>query len=206
MNVRWTKSHSFRFGVLSVLATILAVGLIWSNASFYFVLSLPLAAIILGILSWFGARFDSKEHSEEDSYVSRRPIIVGKILGVVGIVLALLYYYLLSAFSSSSVIAHIDVIKNDIEVIAGQAYKFRTRPQSSQGGGGSYVGFTLPNSLRSNENADYSILRQTADTLIISALAFDAEDRVEAVIGRNGDIVRLVYLGSLLHNLICLMT
>lgn len=161
-----------------------------------FVISLPLVAIVLGVLTFFSRRFDSRGRAGEELSSLQGSIIAGRVLGVAGIVLSFLYYVALSQFSSSSVPAHVDEIRNDMKRIADKAYFFRLSPKSNRGGGGSYTGFVLPNSFKPNENADYSIVRQSADTLIVLAIAFAEEDRVQATINNDGVVVQWTYFGK----------
>jgi len=78
-------------------------------------------------------------------------IILGVI--IVGIAIAVG----LSLFSAQSVQANKDAITNDLNNLAANAYQYRIRPSSMGGGNNSYVGYTIPSKLQTNENGTYSI-------------------------------------------------
>jgi hypothetical protein len=64
-----------------------------------------------------------------------------------------------------------DAIISDLNNLAAFAYQFRIRPKSMGGGEGSYTGFELPQNLRFNENATYSIGGVSADTVKFMAIS-----------------------------------
>lgn len=78
-------------------------------------------------------------------------IILGVI--IVGIAIAVG----LSMFTAQSVGANRDAIISDLTNMAANAYQYRIRPTTMGGGGGSYVGYSIPPSLVSNENGVYSV-------------------------------------------------
>jgi hypothetical protein len=90
-------------------------------------------------------------------------IILGVI--IVGIAIAVG----LSLFSANSTQANKDAIINDINNICANAYQYRIRPTSMGGGGGStYVGYTIPFKMSSNDNATYSCGTPGAATITVT--------------------------------------
>jgi hypothetical protein len=79
-----------------------------------------------------------------------------------------------------------DAIINDLNNLAAFAYQFRIRPKSMGGGEGSYMGFDLPQSLRANENATYSIGGVAADTVKFMAISTYGYGVVTAQIDQDG--------------------
>ena len=77
-------------------------------------------------------------------------IILGVI--IVGIAIAVG----LSLFAANSITANRDAIINDINNLAANAYQYRIRPASMAGGGGNYLGYTVPFKMSSNDNATYT--------------------------------------------------
>jgi hypothetical protein len=73
--------------------------------------------------------------------------------------------------SAASISENKDAIINYLNKLADYAYQFRTRPKSTGGGEGSYMGVQLPLSWRSNENATYSIDGVAADTVKFMAIS-----------------------------------
>jgi flagellar basal body-associated protein FliL len=103
-------------------------------------------------------------------------IILGVI--IVGIAIAVG----LSLFSANSTQANKDAIINDINNIGANGYQYRIRPASMGGGGGSsYVGYTIPFKMSSNDNATYTAA-VTAPTIIITGTS-TRETTTSQVIG-----------------------
>jgi len=87
-------------------------------------------------------------------------IILGVI--IVGIAIAVG----LSMFTAQSVGANRDAIIADMTNLAANAYQYRIRPTTMGGGGGSYVGYTIPPSLASNENGVYALSGSPSATTV----------------------------------------
>ena len=159
----------------------------------------PLVGIILGIIACVLARFDLKQVSEEPSgLIQRRAYRMGLVFGATGIIFApICFVVALSHYASASVVANKDAIRKDLMNIASHAYQYRNRPENMEGGGGSYLGFTLPKKQRDNENGTYEISVQSGDTLIILATSAGYPlTTLTAVLIANGKIVRSIYSGD----------
>ena len=83
-------------------------------------------------------------------------IILGVI--IVGIAIAVG----LSLFSAQSIESNRDAMINDINNLNAHAYQYYIRPISMGGGGGTFVGYTIPLKMSSNDNATYVPSGQTA--------------------------------------------
>ena len=83
-------------------------------------------------------------------------IILGVI--IVGIAIAVG----LSLFSAQSIESNRDAMINDINNLNAHAYQYYIRPVSMGGGGGTFVGYTIPLKMSSNDNATYVPSGQTA--------------------------------------------
>lgn len=111
-------------------------------------------------------------------------IILGVI--IVGIAIAVG----LSMFTAQSVGANRDAIIADLTNLAANAYQYRIRPTTMGGGGGSYVGYTLPPSLASNENGIY-----VSGTIAATSIEFtgtSAQYTADSVTGTYGPDGKLV--------------
>jgi hypothetical protein len=83
-------------------------------------------------------------------------IILGVI--IVGIAIAVG----ISQFGAHSTQANKDGVTSSLVNIAANAYQFKIRPSTMGGGSGSYVGYTIPTKMTSDDNGSYAI--QTAGT------------------------------------------
>ena len=62
-------------------------------------------------------------------------------------------------------------IDNDLTNIAAHAYQYRIRPASMEGGGGSYVGYVIPEKMRLTELAEYRATVIAPDTLKVEGIS-----------------------------------
>jgi hypothetical protein len=86
-------------------------------------------------------------------------IILGVI--IVGIAIAVG----LSLFSAQSIESNRDALINDINNLNAHAYQYYIRPTSMGGGGGTFVGYTIPAKMASNDNGTYVASGLTATTI-----------------------------------------
>jgi hypothetical protein len=68
----------------------------------------------------------------------------------------------ISQFGAHSTQANKDGVTSSLVNIAANAYQFKIRPSTMGGGSGSYVGYTIPTKMTSDDNGSYAI--QTAGT------------------------------------------
>jgi hypothetical protein len=117
-------------------------------------------------------------------------VIVGIIVTAIAIAVGI------QLFGSSSTGANRDAIINDINNIAASAKAYRNKISSMGGGGNSYVGYTLPQQLSTNDDAAYSLAVTAADVVVTgtSALGYGT---VEATIDSNGAAHNWTYTGEL---------
>lgn len=115
-------------------------------------------------------------------------IILGVI--IVGIAIAVG----LSMFSAQSVQSNKDAIINDLNNIAANAYQFKIRPTSMGGGGGSYVGYSVPSKMVSNANASYNATGASATEITITGTSGQySGGTVTAKLNSNGELGSWTY-------------
>lgn len=93
------------------------------------------------------------------------------------------------ANSSSDVSTNQDAIINDLNNLAANAYQYRIRPTSLDGGNGSYTGYKIPEALRSNDNASYTSQANSDNVkfLGISSHGYGAISTTCDGVGKLGD-------------------
>lgn len=116
-------------------------------------------------------------------------IIVGIIITAIGIAVGI------QLFGASSTSSNKDALINDINNLAANAKQYRTKLRSMGGGGGSYVGYTVPPKLVSNDDGTFNVVAQAASVVITgtSALGFGT---VSATIDTAGAAGNWTYTGQ----------
>ena len=117
-------------------------------------------------------------------------IIIGIIITAIGIAVGI------QLFGASSTGANRDALINDINNIAASAKSYRSKISAMGGGGGSYVGYVLPDKLNNNDDGSFSLAISPASIVITgtSALGYGT---VEATIDSNGAAGNWNYTGEL---------
>jgi hypothetical protein len=88
-----------------------------------------------------------------------------------------------------------DAIINDLSNISANAYQFRIRPTTMGGGGGSYVGYTIPRKLSANDNGNY-MAEVSADSVILTGTWSHGNGSVRATLNKEGRTGGFVYTGD----------
>jgi hypothetical protein len=83
-----------------------------------------------------------------------------------------------------------DAILNDLNNIAAQAYQYRIKPKSMQGGNGSYVGFQIPSQMTSNANGKYLFKVVSVDTIAFKAVAPEGNASIIVRIDGDGKLIQ----------------
>ncbi len=97
-------------------------------------------------------------------------------------------------FSQRNIQVRRDSILVELQTIAADAIRYRTRPATLGGGGGKFVRYSIPAKLRSTGFAEYEVTPATSpDTIIISAIATQNIGTLTARIEPTG-VVRVVSL------------
>jgi len=118
-------------------------------------------------------------------------IILGVI--IVGIAIAVG----LSLFSAQSIQSNKDAMINDLNNIAANAYQYKVRPSSMGGGQGSYVGYSIPSKMSTNENGTYVASGQSATGVTITATsAANTTNTIVTVVDSNGHLGSWTYAGD----------
>jgi len=116
-------------------------------------------------------------------------IIVGLI--VVGIAIAVG----VAMFGSSSVLGNRDALTNDINNIAANAKQYHSKLRTMGGGGGSYLGYLLPEQLQSLEDGSFELSIQAKDIVITGISAYNF-GTVQATIDSTGSAGNWIYSGD----------
>lgn len=102
----------------------------------------------------------------------------------------------LGLFGSNQAETNKLAIVNDLNNLRAMAYKFRIRPVTMAGGGGTYAGFTMPSKLLSNENAIYT-LSVTADEITVVATSYaQSTNTITVSIDSKGKFTVWTYTGD----------
>jgi hypothetical protein len=109
-------------------------------------------------------------------------IILGVI--IVGIAIAVG----LSLFSAQSVQSNKDAMINDINNLAANAYQFYIRPTSMGGGGGTFVGYTTPYKMSSNDNATYVASAQSTTNCTFTGTSHTNNGTVAGSVDATGKV------------------
>ncbi len=101
------------------------------------------------------------------------------------------------ALRQSYITSRRDGIINEINNIAANAYQYRIRPTTMGGGGGTYLGYTIPKKLAVSRIGSYS-MDVAADSAIVSGAWSDGngEGTVRAVVNKEGFLDRFTYEGD----------
>ena len=109
-------------------------------------------------------------------------IIVGVIIVGVAIVVGI------SLSTALSITSNRDAMMADLEDLAATAYQYRIRPPTINGGGGSYVGFSIPTTLQSTENGTYVVTTAAANQITLTATSRLWTGTVVGTFGSDGKI------------------
>jgi hypothetical protein len=108
------------------------------------------------------------------------------ILGIIIVGIAIVVGITLS--TGMSITSNRDYIIADLEDLAANAYQYRIRPSTIGGGGGTYVGFTIPTTLQSNENAMYTVNSATGAQISLTGTSILWTGTVTGMFGTDGKI------------------
>jgi len=120
--------------------------------------------------------------------------IVLVILGVVTVAIAIVISLTL-LISNADAQNKLEII-NDLNNLRAFANKFRMRPSSMAGGSGSYVGFLMPSSLMSNENASYAMKVGKSEITVVATSSATPTNRISVVIDSDGNFSSWTYSGD----------
>jgi hypothetical protein len=89
-----------------------------------------------------------------------------------------------------------DAVINDLNNLAAHAYQYRIRPTSMGGGGGSYLGYTIPPRMASNENAVYSCIAEVDTVRYAAVVSANRKNGIKVVIDGDGRLTQWQYYGD----------
>ncbi|MCF8240060.1 MAG: hypothetical protein K9J16_01640 [Melioribacteraceae bacterium] len=79
-------------------------------------------------------------------------------------------------FQEQAVERNRDAVILDLHTLGSQAQTYLKKPVEQGGGGKSFVGFTIPTNLRSNENGSYTLLFARSDRALIQGVGIENSD------------------------------
>ena len=97
-------------------------------------------------------------------------------------------------FGASKVNANRDAIISDMNDIAVNAFKFKSRPRVLAGGGGSYLGFVLSEKYRTNPNASYACTSTETEMTIHAISTLGAASTITGKIGVDGRLIKAEFV------------
>jgi len=113
----------------------------------------------------------------------KQPLTLILILLAFGVAVAAAIW----VFGTKNVEAYRSGMINDMTHIASNAYLYRMKPGTLGGGGGTYVGYFIPEKLRRSGFGIYEISEtSSADSLVIQATGTQRLGTIEAVVGPTG--------------------
>ncbi len=101
-------------------------------------------------------------------------------------------------FGANRTTANRDAIIHDMNEIAVDAIRYKAKPRFMGGGGGSFVGFLIPEKLQKDGNAAYSCTSADSSITLVAVSAIDSSSTVTGTISSDGTLVKsdLVYTGQ----------
>ncbi len=91
-----------------------------------------------------------------------------------------------SLVSSQSIQVNRDAMINDLSHIAAHAYQYRVSAGSLGGGAGTYTGYEIPGTLRSNANGTYRCTVEPDYVVLTAISSQDSNSRITAKIDSRG--------------------
>lgn len=92
--------------------------------------------------------------------------------------------------------APIDSLINHLNNLSAVSYQYRVRPKSMGGGEGSYIGFIIPEKMRSTTYGTFSVTIVKADTITFVATSTIKKGTVTAMLDGNGRLSGWIYTGE----------
>lgn len=102
----------------------------------------------------------------------------------------------LGLFSSNSAEQNKLAIINDLNNLRANARKYRMRPATMAGGAGSYMGFSMPSKLMTNENANYAMVVAANEITVVATSYVTPTNKITVVIDSKGDLQSWTYSGD----------
>jgi hypothetical protein len=132
---------------------------------------------LLGILTWLnGVEIGKKAR-----------IVIGMISTVLG---AVIYLFAVMVVFSMPFMATVESAKdgmiNDLNNLFANAYQYRVRSLEKGGGGGSYEGYKIPQTLAENENGIYTVAVVSRDSLTLQGKSEQVDGTIEVKTGPDG--------------------
>ena len=82
------------------------------------------------------------------------------------IVVGIMIFVGATMFDAHSTSSNKDAVTSSLQNIAADAYQYKMRPKAFGGGNPSYVGYSVPSKMRSDNNGSYSISGTTSAVLV----------------------------------------
>jgi hypothetical protein len=117
-------------------------------------------------------------------------IILGVI--IVGIAIAVG----IAQFGSGSISSSKDALVNDLNNLSINAFQYKSLPRSMGGGSGSYVGYTIPQKLRTNEDGTFAVSGATASRVTFLATSGIGYGTITVICDSMGQLGSFTYSGQ----------
>lgn len=117
-------------------------------------------------------------------------IILGVI--IVGIAIAVG----IAQFGSGSISSAKDSLVNDLNNLSINAFQYKSLPRSMGGGSGSYVGYTIPQKLRTNEDGTFAVSSATASRVTFLATSGIGYGTITVICDSMGQLGSFTYSGE----------
>jgi hypothetical protein len=118
-------------------------------------------------------------------------VILGIIIVSIGIAVGF------TLFSAQSTASSRDAMINDLNHLGATAYKYRNTIRALGGGAGSYSDFTIPSSMKSNDDASFSVADVQVNSLtLIATSAVNPSNTIKVTVESDGKLDNWTYLGD----------
>jgi hypothetical protein len=122
------------------------------------------------------------------------------LLGAASALLSLVLIFLVTLFAPPDVQSPKDRIINDLDNLAADAYQYKVRPTSRDGGDGTYLGYQMPKHLRldSLEGFSYRIISVYADSILLEGRCQNNQSgTIRVKMDERGTLTNWQYFGDI---------
>jgi len=148
---------------------------------------------VLGISAWLIANKDLRKIRDGTISPTARSVTrSGKMLGICGLVFFpfVIFAFLYSIFPDRSMGSYRDAMINDLNNLSANAYDYRIRSLEGGGGGGSYEGYKIPQTLAESEDGIYTVAAVYRDSVTLHGKAKQIDGTIEVKVDPFGKPIR----------------
>ena len=152
---------------------------------------------IFGMSAWLMANKELRKIRDGVVSPSARGVTrKGRFLGMFGLVLFAICAFLYSQFPERSVGSYRDAMINQFNNLSAHAYQYRIRSLEGGGGGGSYEGYRIPQTMAESEDGIFTLAAVHRDSVILRGKAKRVDGTIEVTIDPNGQPILWIYGGD----------